>query len=125
MPWPVLGIEAGIGAGAGGPQVSLMTHLLPIRGEHWALALGAGVSRGSYLNLFGYEGGTYHIEYRNVLWANGEVAAEGRWGGGFSTRIAAGYSALFKTSGGTCRSDYSCESVHGLPYVDVALGYSF
>ena len=121
--------EVGAAAGVGilGPQLSIMPRLrLNDRGAEFTL--GAGVSGGPYNDpvflCLSEEPGRCDDTKATVLWANGELGVAIRAPSGATLRLYGGAGKLVAHS--DCKGP-KCSGVDGqtMPYLGVALGYSF
>lgn len=125
-------IEAGVGRGLVGTQVSaqVRARVVPL-GANW-LALGAGLSEGHYEHRDPF----YGIEYMPTVvdrayWANVELSIERRTLQGFDVRVYAGAGAVFAGERQRCSDNDAgtvpCSgSARGLwaPYIGLSVGYA-
>ena len=123
-------LSAGAGYGGMAPQIAAMTHLL--LGNAWSkLAIGAGLSHGSY-QWDAIEGDELVERKMGVVtWANFEIGGEHRWRNGFSMRYFGGYRRVVQgqlvcDAGSTtgCFAQYQNDGYDGI-YTGFALGFAF
>jgi hypothetical protein len=121
--------EVGAAAGVGllGPQASIMPRLrLDDRGAEFTL--GAGVSGGPYNDpvflCLSEEPGRCQGTKATVLWANAELGAAMRARNGMTLRL---YGGVGKLVAHTECTGPQCPGIDGqtMPYLGVAIGYSF
>ena len=144
-PWPLLGLNLGIGLGGAGPQYAFTSRLRLLRLGHRtrvALYLGAGVSGGSYeeptpLAAFPVDGSQTesageraHFHWDVAYWTNVEAGVEIRLRSNVSLRPYLGVSRLLNPDPSATIKDAYSGMPPGNPvvpwsaYVGFALGYA-
>ncbi len=144
-PWPVLGVNLGIGLGVSGPEYAFTSRVRLLRlgrRTHVALYLGAGVSAGAYsqptdIDSFSVDGSQTesaseraHFHWDVAYWTNFEAGVEIRLRSGTSLRPYLGVSRLLNPDPTVTVNDVYSGSPPANPvvpwsgYVGFALGYS-
>ncbi len=144
-PWPVLGVNLGIGLGVSGPGYAFTSRVRLLRlgrRTHVALYLGAGVSAGAYsqptdIDSFPVDGSQTesaseraHFHWDVAYWTNFEGGVEIRLRSGTSLRPYLGVSRLLNPDPTVTVNDVYSGAPPANPvvpwsgYVGFALGYS-